>query len=646
MSTSNFILERALCLSRWQKPLLTTLAMLMLISTASSPARSETTPKRYALVIGNADYRDNHRLPALANPLNDAASMERALAEVGFQVTLLKNASRRDMIRAVLKFGIDISRDKSTVGLFYYAGHGTQENGLNYLLPVDAKLEYASDLQTDGYDLRHLLEVLKQAHNQMNIIILDACRNNSLLKKRGWQGGIGKIDAPSGTFIGYATAPGQAAVDGIDGEHGVFTEEFLKAMKEPGLLLEQMFKRVIASTKAQTDGQQEPWSEASVQGDFYFVPPLPGHTAIASLGDASSRQDPELTFWQSVSGSHSVDEYQAYLDQYPNGRFAALARSRRNAAASRTVATVNASTFCSNSRIASSDRGAPISNCFKDCPDACPEMIIVPAGAFTMGADSAEEEKDAQPETIRHRSEPQHNVTIGKPFAIGRFHVKKSEYAAFARESQSIESGCFSHNGMNVNFIPDNNWNNPGFLQTGDDPVVCVSWDDAVAYTYFLSEKTGHRYRLVSEAEWEYAARAGSTTSRWWGDSTDDQCRYANGADISYTQKFPNDLEGGTKACDDGYVYTSPSGKFLPNAFGLYDVLGNVWDWTQDCRNVGYLSAPTDGRAWLNGNCGLRAVRGGSWTMSPNILRSAYRTWSPQKVRSDGVGFRVAMTLD
>ena len=181
-----------------------------------------------------------------------------------------------------------------------------------------------------------------------------------------------------------------------------------------------------------------------------------------------------------------------------------------------------------------------------------------------------------------------------------------------------------------------------------------VSWEDAQGYVRWLSRETGQRYRLLTEAEWEYVARAGTETSRYWGESTSVQCRYANGSDVSLAQAVREGrLRRGDSTrvdagvgCDDGFSGAAPVGSYEPNAFGLYDVLGNVSEWTEDCWNETYAGAPTDGRAWRSGDCSLRVLRGGSWFSAPVNLRSANRGGYPAGYRSFDLGFRLARTIN
>ncbi|HXI88067.1 MAG TPA: formylglycine-generating enzyme family protein [Parvularculaceae bacterium] len=275
-------------------------------------------------------------------------------------------------------------------------------------------------------------------------------------------------------------------------------------------------------------------------------------------------------------------------------------------------------------------------------------MVVAPQGEFTMGAPAGEEERENWPEERRGRSAPQHVVTIGREFAIGKFDVTRDEYAQFVAETHRPDpDSCITVNALGTDFTTTNgNWRSPGFPQTGRDPVVCVSWDDAQAYVAWLSAKTGHVYRLPTEAEWEYAARAGTTTARYGSDNLAEICRYTNVADLDFDKQYPGGSDSGVHLpCRDGYAFTSPVGSFPPNQFGLYDMLGDVMNWTEDCWNANYNGAPADGAAWLTGDCSLRVVRGGSWDMDIRGARSANRRRPPASSRNATLGFRVARSL-
>ena len=190
---------------------------------------------------------------------------------------------------------------------------------------------------------------------------------------------------------------------------------------------------------------------------------------------------------------------------------------------------------------------------FRDCSNGCPEMVVVKQGEFTMGASAGEEDPEDPPNKFRRLGVPQHLVKIQRKFAIAKFDVTRDEYAQFVAETNRPDpDSCTTVNAAGTGFIDINgNWHSPGFPQTGRDPVVCVSWDDAQAYVAWLSAKTGHAYRLPTEAEWEYAARAGTTTARYGSDNPAEVCRYTNLGDLDYSKQHPDD-SGVNRACRDG----------------------------------------------------------------------------------------------
>ena len=276
---------------------------------------------------------------------------------------------------------------------------------------------------------------------------------------------------------------------------------------------------------------------------------------------------------------------------------------------------------------------------FRDCPE-CPEMVVVPAGSYLMG--SPHDEKKRQKD-----EGPRHRVTISQPFAAGKYEVTRREFAAFVRESgHVVGGGCWVYDSVKRGMVRDaaRSWRSPGFEQTDLDPAVCVNWDDVKAYVAWLSSMTGKPYRLLSEAEWEYAARGGTRTSRYWGDDASAQCAHANGADGTLKAHYSN-WAWVVASCRDGFVHTAPVGSFSSNGFGLHDVLGNVWEWVEDCWNERYVGAPSDGSAWTDGECARRVLRGGFRDFIPGILRTAVRSRDGTGDRFNESGFRVARTL-
>jgi formylglycine-generating enzyme required for sulfatase activity len=270
---------------------------------------------------------------------------------------------------------------------------------------------------------------------------------------------------------------------------------------------------------------------------------------------------------------------------------------------------------------------------FRDCP-ICPLMKALPPGQFAQGA--AESQADATP-----MEKPQHPVKISYPLGVGVYEITVGEFRDFAEATHHKSAGCQMYDGT-WQASSDLNWNNVGYTQTATHPVACVSWRDARQYAAWLSKKTGQRYRLPSDSEWEYAARAGSTTPRPWNTNLGGACTDANVADQAAARQYP-----GWKVhpCSDGYVYSSPVGSFEPNEFGLYDTLGNVFEWVQDCWHPDYHGAPADGSAWQTGDCSQRDMRGGSWFTAPTLVSASARNRFEDTYRSNSVGFRLVREI-
>jgi formylglycine-generating enzyme required for sulfatase activity len=281
---------------------------------------------------------------------------------------------------------------------------------------------------------------------------------------------------------------------------------------------------------------------------------------------------------------------------------------------------------------------------FRDCPD-CPDMVVIPAGTFMMGGSKEEIDRYNREASLVQRwmsigpgsEQPQHEVVISRAFALAKYPVTRGEFAKFIHETgYNANTACYVR-ARGSRASSGGSWNQPGFKQGDRDPVVCVSWADANAYVDWLNKKIQSSagtaraglYRLPSEAEYEYAARGGTTTLRWWGD----------------------DIVGKGKTVCDGCgspwdrQQPAPVGAYDANQYGVSDILGNVWEWTQDCWNKNYEGAPTDGSPWLTGDCKLRVMRGDSWQSGALLVRSASRSKTDQDSPNFGLGFRVAKSL-
>jgi formylglycine-generating enzyme required for sulfatase activity len=283
----------------------------------------------------------------------------------------------------------------------------------------------------------------------------------------------------------------------------------------------------------------------------------------------------------------------------------------------------------------------------QDCP-TCPELVVIPAGNFMMGSEPGTLELDRKG---RGKAEAgRMRISINQAFALGRTEVTRGHYAAFVTATGHDPKTAFcrvwDQDGQRFSDVPGRTWRDPGLLTTQRDehPVTCVSWDDAVAYAQWLGKQTGKRYRLPSEAEWEYAARAGSSAKRFWGEDPSDGCAYANTYDLTARRAYP--LSWAHVGCADGFSDVAPVGSLLPNNFGLHDVIGNVWEWTADCFTTSKVGRPKDQRAWTWDGCGDRTLRGGGWMSAPDRSRVGLPAGDPPDDRYSFLGFRVARDLE
>jgi len=283
---------------------------------------------------------------------------------------------------------------------------------------------------------------------------------------------------------------------------------------------------------------------------------------------------------------------------------------------------------------------------FRDCPD-CPEMVTIPSGSFLIGLSGEEAKRDSRQESLLYKltggwkwagqDQPQHIVNISRSFSIGKYPITRGEFALFVKEMGFQDNNpCEVLAGRYSGFDAGANWHEPGFQQTDREPVVCVSWSEAQAYINWLNKKSGATsaseeggpYRLPSEAEWEYAARAGTRTTRWWGDALGKDNAVCTHCGSPWDNKK-----------------TVPVGLHGANAFGLADMLGNVWQWTADCWNDNYSGAAKDGSARSTGDCTKRVMRGGSWRSDPETIRSSARLPVNANEHWNFGGFRVVKTI-
>ena len=538
--------------------------------------RVQTVPgtgQRLALVIGNADYT---KAP-LRNPVNDATDMARVLKTLGFDVTLATDARQSEMKRLIRDFGARLRA--GGVGLFFFAGHGMQVSGRNYLIPVGADIQDEADVEDQAVDVNLLLDKMDVAGNGLNIVILDACRNNPF--RRGFsrdQGseGLAQISAPNGTLLAYATAPGKVASDG-NGRNGLYTSELMKQLMKPGLRLEDVFIQTRIQVKQQSAGRQVPWENGALEGVFYFSN-RETTTQTELLPSASLSADRETSFWNSIQNSTEVADFQEYLKKYPNGEFAGLARNRISKLE-------NASKPNSGNGI-SGTRPPVVPAPAKQMTNRLGmEFVLIPEGSFEMGSNKGEANE-----------KPVHRVTITKPYYLGKYEVTQGQWEAV------MESNPSKFKGANL-------------------PVENVSWEDCQEFIKKLNAKGEGEYRLPTEAEWEYACRAGTT-----GD-------YARSLDAM-----------GWYVKNSGKA-NHQVGQKSPNAWGLYDMHGNVWEWCQDWYDREYYGK-SSGNDPTGPSVGTRRViRGGGWNAPAGYCRSADRYWNTPDNRNNVLGFRLVRTV-
>ncbi len=266
---------------------------------------------------------------------------------------------------------------------------------------------------------------------------------------------------------------------------------------------------------------------------------------------------------------------------------------------------------------------------FKDCAD-CPEMVVIPPGSFDMGSTVEERTREGVIPKFFDREGPIHRVTFKKAFALARTEVTRGQYAQFVADTKRPDPvggcGAFNREEDNWHDRPPFSWRNTSFYQNDNHPVACLSWNDANDFVKWFAQKTGKPYRLASEAEWEYAARAGTKTARYWGDSAVAGCKLANFMSAETFDRLgrPKSLQD-ELVCNSPRSFTQEVGSYPPNPWGLYDMFGNVYELVADCFHPDYNGAPTDGSAWAEPGCKEHMLRGGAYYSAPSLVRAAHR---------------------
>lgn len=546
--------------------------------------------QRVALIIGNAKYAS----APLRNPENDANDLTRTLRDLNFKVFAYTNISNREMVNAIREFGGKLNTN--TVALFYYSGHGVQVRGKNYLIPINANIEKEQDVEFEAVDAQRVIAEMENARSRMNIVILDACRDNPLARSmRGGSRGLATIDAPVGTYIAFSTAPGTVASDG-EGRNGLYTQQLIMHLNTPGLRIEDVFKRVRAEVTTKSKGAQIPWENSSITGDFYFSG---GISTVVT--DASKRKT------QKQSDKFSLDD----IDREGEARRAEEKRIENEKkqklqdmkdafekvqVVRKDPAIIYETKVAAKSRFleffANDSTNAEEYGRMRDLLSFGLNFLFVQGGTFRMGSEKAEDEM------------PVHWVTLSD-FSISSTEATFDDYDKFCAATNRTKPS-------------DNGWGR------GKRPVINVSWNDAQAFCKWASEVMGMNVRLPTECEWEYAARGGSKAR-------------------GYTY-------GGSDSLDDVGWSMSNSGnrtqevaRKRPNELGIYDMSGSLWEWCSDLYQKNFYAQSTSLNPHGPADGQNRVLRGGSWVNRPSYSRVTARNSALPDSKNEYFGFRVVL---
>ncbi len=589
--------------------------------------------------MGNSAYRNGG---GLKNPVNDVSAMAKVLDVLGFEVKKLTDCTQNEMRKAMDEFGLRMKNQE--VGLFFYAGHGVQVGGKNYLVPVDCcRMDYPNQVDYNCVDVGRLLANMENAGAGTNIVILDACRDNPF--RRSWsQGsqdkGLAFMNAPSGSFIAYATSPGRTAADG-SGTNGLYTSALLKYIAAPGIKIEDVFKKGRIDVRRQSNGGQTPWESTSLQGDFYFAalgnrPAASaftrpsgdvGHTPpkISGLGDKDAvirereAARAEWSQWQSrmADGYARAQGYEKNNALTPSEKETvwqkfSTAWSAENPYSiedetMRTRAKERILYWQAQSTVAmgSTPKKSSGDNRSWTEPVTGMEFVWVEGGCFQMGDTFGDGRSDEK--TV-------HKVCVDG-FWMERYEVTQAEYRKMMGE-------------------------NPSGFKGVRRPVESVSWDDAKKFISALNRRSSKTFALPTEVQWEYAARERGKKVRFGtGRNTIGPDEANFNAESEYKKSYSRSGVYRQKTMDVG--------SFSPNSLGLYDMAGNVWEWCEDACNLNAYSKHVQNNpvitkgSWFHGT--IRRLRGGSWSDLPMRVRCAYHDGYIPSWRDRRGGFRLVV---
>jgi formylglycine-generating enzyme required for sulfatase activity len=509
----------------------------------------------------------NASYPDAGTPLRQLRNSLHALADVlrrnAFQVDTKENLGKQELLRAMEEFKGRIV--PGSTALFFFSGYGLQKDRETFIIPINAQIWGEGDIERDGVSMESVLSGLTGA--RAKLVILDASRPNPYEPRfRRSSAGLAPITAPVGSLVLSATAPGKIVDESSDGS--IFINELVKEMQSSALTMEEIVSRTRRNIARITKGQQVLWMSSSLVDDILFRDGSPRPAKTAS----------DEAQWPVPRKEERPASPQPTLRKQPQPGL----NERKTEAWALSIDDTGGKT-------------AKPGDVLRDCAD-CPELVVIPRGRFEMGSNEFSFEK------------PVHWVRIARPFAIGRWEISVDQWEKCVAAGKCMQRAASGDRGSRATAVTN------------------ISWSDAKAYVAWLSQETGRKYRLPTEAEWEYAARAGSRTPYWWGRSLD--ARFAR-----------------CRECGRGGEKAAPPGNYFANPFGLFDTAGNAAEWVEDCWNDNYRKAPQDGSAWTSGECRQRVLRGGAFDSPARYLRSASRFRYDVDVRYFANGFRVVRDL-
>jgi formylglycine-generating enzyme required for sulfatase activity len=556
--------------------------------------------KRVALVIGNASYQHVGRL---SNTGNDARDMAAALKQLGFVVTMLIDGTQEQMIEAIEQFGKEATG--SVAALFYYSGHGAQLEGVNYLIPVEASINSATHLRTRCVSADEALAAMETAKTK--IVVLDACRDNPVasLAKSG-KNGLASMNSPEETIIVFATAPGTTSLgESSNGRNSVFTYYLLRYMQKEGIDINGCLMKTRAEVMRETKKQQQPWEHSCLTESFYFKPGQPHPdipTPVVKPVVPTGPEPPiDALIWQecwneSCQYFDFTQDIWVNLDhslQFEYTKAYQVWYGKTKGLALDKVVEKNGARF---------------------------EFRLIPPGKFWMGSLDGEADRGSD--------EKRHRALISKPFWMQKTEITQRQWKALIGKTP---------------------WSGKNFMEDNDEwAAAYISWDDITKE--FVPQLKG-KYSLPTEAQWEYVCRGGVTGRFYWGDSESDMGKYANVCDL--TAKESGKFSGWSylETARDTFVVIAPVKSLQPNAFGLHDMTGNVWEWCSDyygdyAESAGDLSGIAENPAGAKTGSD-RVRRGGSWDgYGVRGLRSASRFRGEAGSLDGDLGARVVAEAD